>query len=146
MKTLYNLPKIILALVLFTSGTGKIFNPEPAIELLSTIYFIPKSLIHFSVALIPFIEIGLAIVLFTKIKTNIVNILCNLLFFGFFVLSVYFAVIGVDKDCGCFGAIIESRTGWTMVIRNFIFLLISTSLFFTNRPGLQSSYQEIMEN
>ncbi|MFA3783942.1 hypothetical protein ABRY23_12855 [Melioribacteraceae bacterium 4301-Me] len=41
--------------------------------------------------------------------------------------SVYGVVMGIEKDCGCFGNAVKSDFGWGMVGRNL--LLLMTTIF-----------------
>ena len=133
MKILYHLPRLFISLILLFSGIAKLIDPEPTINLLSALHIFPDIINNIILLLLPAIELGLASLLLSKFKTKITNILCNSLFFAFFVMSVYLAIIGIDQDCGCFGSFIQSRTGWLMVIRNMIFLFLSSTLFLADR-------------
>jgi len=60
-----------------------------------------------------------------NIQTKKILITVCILFFCFFVFSVYGSIIGLNNDCGCFGSVIKSEFGIFMVLRNLTFFTIT---------------------
>ena len=135
---LKNILKIILALILILSGISKIIAPEGAIKLLGVIPIFPHSLIVPTVLLLPVVELTIGLSLLLKIYQKLTTIIAFLLFLSFLSISIYGTVIGLNSDCGCFGSLIESRIGWKMIFRNFIFLMIAGYICWDENKNLFS--------
>ena len=116
--------RYFIAVVLGISGIGKIIDPTPMIEILGQTLHFPGWLILPLVSVLPVIEIALALALVFRYREKLSQLLCLGLFAGFLAFSIYVTLIGLNSDCGCFGAIFQSRIGWKMVTRNIVFLLM----------------------
>jgi len=116
--------RYIIALVLVVSGIGKVIDPVPTIEILGQTLLFPEWLIIPVVSVLPVVEIVMAIALVIRYREEVNLLLCLGLFVGFFAFSIYCTLYGMNSDCGCFGAIFESRVGWKMGLRNFLFVLM----------------------
>jgi len=125
--------RYIIALVLVVSGIGKVINPSPTIEILGQAPHFPDWMIISVVSILPVVEIALAIALVIRYRENVNLLLCLGLFVGFFAFSIYCTLYGMNSDCGCFGAIFESRIGWKMVLRNFLFVLMVGLMVYQNK-------------
>jgi len=124
--------RYIIALVLVVSGIGKVIDPVPTIEILQQTPHFPDWMIIPVVSVLPIVEIVMAIALVIRYREKVNLLLCLGLFVGFFAFSIYCTLYGLNLDCGCFGSLIESRVGWTMVIRNMFFLALAIYLFLKN--------------
>jgi len=60
-----------------------------------------------------------------NVQTKKILIAVSILFFHFFVFSVYGSIIGLNNDCGCFGNLVKSEFGIFMILRNLVFFIIS---------------------
>jgi len=67
--------------------------------------------------------VGLFLLLKIKVKESLVTTV--FLFAVFTIFAVYGFIFGIDGDCGCFGNITNSGFDSGMIIRNFVFLLMS---------------------
>lgn len=137
MKQKYNIyltrvSKYLLVLILLVSGISKIIDPEFALEVLKAFNLFNESINIFIISILPILEIILAVMLLLNYKIRFTNISTIILFFTFFVISIWGYLLGLDKDCGCFGELIESSFGISMIIRNF-FLLLLTFIVFRNQ-------------
>ena len=115
--------------ILLFSGFAKIIDPLPLIKILEAFNlfsFTPfGGEINFAItAILPLLEIGLAILLIMKVKLKVTLSLTLLLFTGFLFYAIYGYYLGITNDCGCFGDIIKSEFGVGMILRNFIFIAI----------------------
>lgn len=128
----YSISKYFLTAILLVSGIFKILSPNALIEVLKTISVFPSVLIVPTITLLPIFEILLAVTLFFNIKVHVTLLLNNGLFLFFFLFSIYGTLIGLDQECGCFGNLIKSYFDWKMILRNFIFLALSTYLTYNN--------------
>ena len=129
---LNRITKYFLVVILMVSGVGKIINPSATISVLLAIPIFPNIFIIPIISLLPLVEIIIGLALIINHNSFVTTVACAGLFLFFFLLSIYGVAIGLQNDCGCFGSFIESRFGWKMIVRNFIFLLMSMSVFFTN--------------
>ena len=122
MKTIiYFVSFYFLAAVLLFSGIAKILDPVPLINTLKLVTVIPVGLHIIIVTLLPVIEIGLAILMLTKIKPGITLTAVTILFTIFLGFSIYGTAAGFGADCGCFGNAVKSSFGFGMIIRNAVF-------------------------
>lgn len=131
----------ILSLVLLFAGISKIIDATSLIENLSSIFpFLPETLLILISTLLPLVEITLAFLLvFSLYKgemkryRKIILLSTSVLFGIFFLYSIYGFVIGSRADCGCFGNVVKSSSGWGMIARNFVFLILSIVVLKRNR-------------
>jgi hypothetical protein len=123
-STVAKVARYIIALVLVVSGIGKVIDPGPMIEILGQTPHFPDWMVIPVVSVLPVVEIALAIALVIRYRENVNLLLCLGLFAGFLTFSIYATLYGLSSDCGCFGALFESRIGWKMVLRNFLFVLM----------------------
>ncbi len=122
----------IIVFVLLISGIGKIIDPMPAIQLMQKLPLIPDFLVLPIASIMPVMELAIAAGIIFRYKKELTYLLNLLLFSGFFVISIYGTLLKISDDCGCFGSLMESKVGWTMVIRNTLFLGMATYLFVKN--------------
>lgn len=128
-KYLYYTSYYFITAVLLVSGITKIINPQPLLDTLNLIKFLPEEIrIVMATALLLF-ELTLAILLVGKIKVKLTLLLTSGLFFLFLAFSVYGSVAGFNTDCGCFGDSLKSSFGISMIIRNLFFMAIVVFLF-----------------
>jgi len=122
----------IIVFVLLISGIGKIIDPMPAIQLMQKLPLIPDFLVLPIASIMPVMELAIAGGIIFRYKKELTYSLNLLLFFGFFGISIYGTLLKINDDCGCFGSLMESKVGWTMVIRNTFFLGMAAYLFVKN--------------
>lgn len=121
-----------IAIVLLFSGVTKIIDANLLIETLQQVK-LPEDFVLATATLLPITEIGLGLMLLLKIQQQTALRITVLLFLIFFLFAMYGMVMGLDKDCGCFGTTIKSDFGWGMIARNMVLLLTSTSLYLNYR-------------
>lgn len=131
--------KGILGAILLISGVSKIIDPLPAMTILDSIKIFPNLLITPTIALLPIIEIALALGLLAISKNNRTSLFVCLLFLFFFVFSIFGVLNGLQGDCGCFGSLIKSKFDWLMVLRNFFFSCLSSYLFYHETHHVKKS-------
>lgn len=133
---IYSFISYIIAGVLLLSGISKIINPMPLIETLKLVAKLPEELLIIIATLLPVIEISLGLLLVLKIKPKPVLLATMILFAAFFVFSVYGTIVGLKKDCGCFGFLVKSEIGWSMILRDLFFIVITKTLYKNLWPRL----------
>ena len=113
--------RIILGVILIVSGIAKIIDPGKAISLMVSFNILPGFLIMIIMAVLPVVEICTGCLLVCSLYEAWSDAGACILFLGFFIISVYGTLLGLNSDCGCFGSVMESRLGWGMVVRNGVF-------------------------
>ena len=126
----------IIVFFLIISGIGKIIDPTPAMLLLEKLPLVPNSIILPIVSIMPILELIVAAGIVFKYKKLLTYTLNLCLFSCFLIISIYATYLRIHDDCGCFGAFFESKVGWSMIIRNLVFLAISIYLFIINNKKL----------
>ncbi len=119
--------------VLLFSGITKIIDPSPMIETMKAAFKVDENLLVLAATILPIVEIALGLMLVLKIQTKKTLLTATALFFVFFVFSIYGTLIGLNVDCGCFGSVVKSEFGMTMVIRDLILLTIVVWLAIMNK-------------
>ena len=114
--------KVVLGLFLIFSGVAKIADPSKAVDLLLEFKIIPEAVILIIVSILPVLEILIGVLLVLGMYPKFAAISGLVLFSGFFLISIYGTLIGLSSDCGCFGSVVKSRIGWSMVVRNGVFV------------------------
>ena len=129
-----------IAVVLLFSGISKIIDPTPMMETMKAVFKVNESLMILAATILPIIEIGFGLMLVFNVQTKKILIAVSILFFHFFVFSVYGSIIGLNNDCGCFGNLVKSEFGLMMILRNsrlfIITLLLQLSLEKKNEVTL----------
>jgi len=123
----------IIATVLLFSGISKIVDPMPMMETMKAVFKVNESLLILVATILPIIEIGFGMMLVFNIQTKKILIAVSILFFGFFVFSVYGTIIGLNNDCGCFGDAVKSEIVTVMIIGNLVLLTLVIWLAIINR-------------
>jgi len=95
--------KIILGLVLTFFGIAKIIDPSKAVDLMMDFKAIPESLILIVISILPVAEILIGVLLISGMYQKFASMSALILFAGFFLISIYGTIIGMNSDCGCFG-------------------------------------------
>jgi len=113
--------RIILGVILIVSGIAKIIDPGKAVNLMVSLDILPYLIIMIIMAVLPVVEIGTGCLLLFNLYKEYTYAAACILFWGFFIISVYGTLLGLNSDCGCFGSVMESRVGWGMVVRNGVF-------------------------
>jgi len=114
-----------IAIVLLFSGISKIVDPMLMMETMKAVFKVDDSLLIFVATFLPVIEIVLGLMLVFNVHTKKILIVVSILFFYFFVFSVYGTIIGLNNDCGCYGNLVKSEFGIYMVLRNLMFFIIA---------------------
>ncbi|MCX6168643.1 MAG: methylamine utilization protein [Ignavibacteriales bacterium] len=113
-----------IAVILLFSGVSKVLDPSPMFGTMKAAFKINEELLILAVTVVPIVESALGLMLLLKVQTKKTFLATIVLFFAFFVFSVYGTAIGLNTDCGCFGDAVSSEFGITMIIRNLVLLTI----------------------
>lgn len=118
-----------IAIILFSSGIMKIVDPIPLMETLKTFFHFSNTENLMFITILSSIEISIAVLLIINKLQKQILFIATILIFCFLLFAVYGSIIGNSVDCGCFGSIVKSEFGLNMIIRNFLFFLMSSSVF-----------------
>lgn len=135
---IYSFFYYLIVVILLFSGVSKVIDPMPMIETINQIPVLKRitEILPFGEVwwgFLPIIEIALGLMLFLKIQLKKTLLVTKVLFFAFFVFSVYGTLIGLNVDCGCFGGAIKSEFDITMIIRNLVLLTVAIWLAIVNK-------------
>jgi len=100
------------------------------------------SLLIAIVMLVAEVILGIAVLIYFKMRVTSWLLLLLIIFFTF--LTFYSAYFNKVTDCGCFGDAIK-LTPWTSFTKDII-LLLFISVLFVQRNKLESSYQPLTSN
>lgn len=137
--------RLILGGALIVAGYFKLQDNSALFETVAYIYWLPNFLKSVIIDLLPWLEILLGFLLISK-KLDLVALPFTAgIYLVFLLFAIYGYSTGMEGDCGCFGeaggdgllgSLLGSNFGWTMIIRNILFLLMATFLFI---PPLKST-------
>ena len=65
-------------------------------------------------------------------RKKMITIIVTILFAGFLLYSLVGTLSGYNMECGCFGGLVESRFGWSMVIRNAALFMMVVMIYKEN--------------
>lgn len=137
--------RIILGLLLLIAGYLKIQDNSALFETVAYITWVPTILQSFVIDTLPWIEVLVGGFLVIGLFKTWVIPAGALIYAGFFVFAIYGLGSGMEGDCGCFGDVDDSNIlsmvlgstfGWSMIIRNGIFVTMAGFLFL--KPGRES--------
>ena len=134
--------RIILGALLLIAGIFKLQDNSALFETIAYITWLPIGIKSFIIDVLPWIEVIVGALLITGLFKNIVIPAGALIYAGFFAFAIYGLGSGMEGDCGCFGEaddsnilamLLGSTFGWSMVIRNGIFVALAGILLWRPR-------------
>jgi len=131
--------RVILGALLVIAGYLKVQDNSALFESVAYIPWIPIGLKSLVIDLLPWVEILVGALLVVNVMGKVVKPMGALIYMSFFLFAIYGLGAGIEGDCGCFGdpengsilaTLLGSEFGWSMVIRNGIFLSMAGFLFW----------------
>lgn len=131
--------RVILGGALIVAGYFKILDNTALFETVAYITWIPNTLKSLLIDTLPYIEILAGGLLLSKLFDKVAIPVVTLIYVSFLIFAIYGFSTGMEGDCGCFGdlgdegilaALLGSSFGWTMTIRNTIFVAMAGFLFW----------------
>jgi len=131
--------RVILGLLLLIAGYMKIQDNTALLETVAYITWVPTLLKSFVIDALPWIEVLVGGLLISGLFKRWVVPAGALIYAGFFGFAIYGLGFGMEGDCGCFGdvndsnllsMILGSTFGWSMIVRNGIFVSMAGLLFW----------------
>ena len=135
--------RIILGLLLVIAGFLKVQDNTALLETVAYIAWIPTFIQSFVIDTLPWIELFVGGFLVAGILKKWIIPAGALIYTGFFIFAIYGLGSGMEGDCGCFGDVDDSNIlsmvlgstfGWSMIIRNGIFVSMAGLLFLNPEP------------
>ncbi|KAF0150793.1 MAG: Methylamine utilization protein [Ignavibacteria bacterium] len=123
----------LIALLLLFSAITKILKPIPTIETLKAAFKFSDEINLAMATVLPIIEVALAPMILFNYKVKLTLAIVTVLFFFFFLFAVYGTAIGINEDCGCFGSVLRSESGITMILRNLTLTALTLWLVFVHK-------------
>ena len=131
--------RLLLAGMLIFAGILKVQDNSALFETVAYITWLPLGLKSLTIDLLPWVEIMVGFFLLTFMFDKITLPVNALIYLTFFIFAIYGFSTGIEGDCGCFGdldddslagMLLGSSFGWTMTIRNGIFVAMAGFLFW----------------
>jgi uncharacterized membrane protein YphA (DoxX/SURF4 family) len=95
--------RLVLGGVLLVAGLAKVADPVESVTAVRAYQLLPESMERLVGYGLPFLEIGVAVLLLVGFATRVAAIVGGLLMLGFVVGIVSAWARGLSIDCGCFG-------------------------------------------
>lgn len=136
--------RIILGFLLLIAGFLKVQDNTALLETVAYIAWIPTITQSFIIDTLPWIELFVGGLLVAGIFKKWVIPAGTLIYASFFIFAIYGLGSGMEGDCGCFGDVDDSNIlsmvlgssfGWSMIIRNGIFVSMAAFLFLNPKPA-----------
>ena len=130
--------RIILGGALIVAGYFKIQDNSALFETVAYITWLPNALKSVIIDVLPWAEILLGGLLISKLFDKIAIPFTAVIYAIFLAFAIYGFNTGMEGDCGCFGeaggdgiigSLLGSSFGWTMIIRNSVFMAMAGFLF-----------------
>ena len=128
------LARLILGGVLLTAGGLKIGNLQKSAMSVRAYELLPTDLANFFGYVLPWIEIGMGLLLIVGAVVSIMGLLGALIMLAFVVAIAQAWARGLSIDCGCFGGGGEIDPGETKylstILRDLGFFLLGVYLYY----------------
>ena len=128
------LARLILGGVLLAAGGLKIGNLQKSAMSVRAYELLPTDLANFSGYVLPWIEIGMGLLLIVGAVVSIMGLLGALIMLAFVVAIAQAWARGLSIDCGCFGGGGEIDPGETKylstILRDLGFFLLGVYLYY----------------
>lgn len=122
--------RLILALIFFGSALSKLRDLATFVQGVLNYEILPRGTAHVFGLLLPYVELGTAILLLSGFFPVVAAGLALLLLISFAIAIGINADRGRSIPCHCFGAIQSSRIGWHSLLRDVILLPLAAWLLW----------------
>jgi len=126
--------QVLISLTFFVSFLGKILDPFDFLVFMIKLG-IPQSFLMTIYYSLIAIEIYISILFAVGGFLRKASIIVLLLFIVFILVIAYSMVNGLVANCGCFGNILESSTGFWSLMRNLFLFILALVTYFNFEKG-----------
>ena len=137
-KYILLLSRLILGMVFIAASVEKIVLPEIFAINVQAYQILPLSIVNLVALIIPWMELlcGVFLVSGTFVRSS--SFLLSVLLSLFIIMLVSAIMRGLIIDCGCFGALNDSKVGWLSVIEDIGLLLLGVHIIsFTQHDSIR---------
>ena len=132
--------RLVLGGVLLAAGGLKIANLQKSAMSVRAYELLPVGLANFLGYVLPWVEIGMGLLLIVGVAVSIVGLLGALTMFAFVIAIAQAWARGLSIDCGCFGGggqVDPEETKYlSTILRDIGFLLLGVYLTISQRVNL----------
>lgn len=115
--------RLFLAGVFFYACLDKIQHPAEFAELVSGYNMLPEAVVPLVAVVLPWLELGLGVLLVLNRWPQGTVLLVNLLLIAFLIMLVSALVRGIDINCGCFSTDASAKANLLLdVVRDLVLL------------------------
>ena len=129
--------RVGLAAVWFVSGFAKASDPRETRVAVRAYQLLSPGVADVVAAILPWLEIGVGVLLLFGLATRLAGVLSALLLIAFLIGVISAAARGLSIDCGCFGGggqVAAGQTAYTAeIMRDSVFLLAAGYLIVAPR-------------
>ena len=123
---LFHIFRIILGIIFIYASYHKIINPGKFAKVIYNYKIISSpTIINFLAIFLPWLEFFIGIFLIVGIFKGGASTISTLLLLVFIIAIIYTMLKGIDTNCGCFNFKESSKIGFSLLIRDFLFIIIS---------------------
>jgi len=131
--------RVVLGALLLIAGVLKLQDNSALFETVGYITWLPIGFKSFVIDILPWAEVLIGALLVVGLFKQVVIPMGALIYAGFFAFAIYGLGSGMEGDCGCFGEVedgnilamlLGSTFGWSMILRNGIFVAMAGFLFW----------------
>ena len=135
LKPLQLCVRLALAGLLGWAGLAKLGDPSTLADVVAHYRVLPAFAVPFAAALLPAAEIAVAVALVAGPCVQGAALLAALMLTVFAAGMAQARLRGIDLDCGCFGAGIESKVSWTKVALDLVLACLAGVLAWARPVG-----------
>ncbi len=130
-KVIYYLSRFIIGLIFLYASWHKIVHPH---EFAKVIYnykiFHSKEVVNGIAIFLPWLEFYTGIFLIIGVFERGSSLSAFILFLAFIFAILYTIYMGIDTNCGCFNFSESSKVGLPLLLRDILFLLLTSYVVF----------------
>lgn len=126
--------RVCLAAFLIPSALGKLFDYRNFIRAIEDYHLLPRAAARVVGVLLPWVELGLAVVLLLGLSASLIGLLVTLVLGAFMLAAVLSIRRGVELSCNCHVPGATGVLGWGALVRNCALLVLTlamTAMTFT---------------
>ena len=124
--------RLTLAIIFFYAGVEKIFHPQEFAVAIYNYQLLPDCIINMLAAVLPWLEVMIAVSLVIGIYARGAALISALLFLIFATALTINLVRGLDISCGCFGAS-SGNISWLYLARDLSLFCMSVFVLIYDR-------------